>query len=168
MLLLLISLIAGVLIILAPCVLPVLPVIIGGSISGDNKDKARPFIIGGALVVSIIFFTLILKVSTILINLLTSVLNDASGGILITLGIATVFPELWEKLVIQLNWQAASQRFLGQGEKIRIDILVPFLLILPLGQSLRAVALPMLSSWHQYCLVVFSLALFIWRPTVLA
>jgi cytochrome c-type biogenesis protein len=104
MLLLLISLIAGVLIILAPCVLPVLPVIIGGSISGDNKDKARPFIIGGALVVSIIFFTLILKVSTILINLLTSVLNDASGGILITLGIATVFPELWEKLVIQLNW----------------------------------------------------------------
>ncbi len=45
MFLLLGAFIAGVLTVLAPCVLPLLPVIIGGSISGDTKDRRRPFLI---------------------------------------------------------------------------------------------------------------------------
>jgi cytochrome c biogenesis protein CcdA/thiol-disulfide isomerase/thioredoxin len=119
MLLLLISFVAGMLTILAPCVLPVLPVIIGGSIGGTAKDKqkARPYIIVAALAGSIILFTLVLKVSTVLINLSPDVLNGLSGGLLVALGLAALLPEGWEKLVIWLNWQAASQRFLGRGEQ---------------------------------------------------
>jgi cytochrome c biogenesis protein CcdA/thiol-disulfide isomerase/thioredoxin len=133
MLLLLISFVAGVLTILAPCVLPVLPVIIGGSVGGTAKEKARPYIIGASLAVSIVVFTLLLKVSTLLINLSPDALNWLSGGLLVALGIASVLPELWEKLVIQLNWQAASQRFLGKGERNKDKYAGPVLIGVALG-----------------------------------
>jgi cytochrome c biogenesis protein CcdA/thiol-disulfide isomerase/thioredoxin len=133
MLLLVISFIAGMLTILAPCVLPVLPVIIGGSIGSKRKEKLRPYIIGASLSLSIIFFTLLLKVSTILINLSPSVLNWISGGLLIALGIASVLPELWEQLIIRLNWQASSQRFLGKGEHNKDKYLGPILIGVALG-----------------------------------
>jgi len=116
MLLLLISFIAGILTILAPCVLPVLPIVIGGSISGDAKQKLRPYIIGLSLMASIIVFTLLLKVSTVLINLPPSALNWLSGLLLIGLGIVAVWPQLWERLMIRLNWEAASQRFLSESQ----------------------------------------------------
>ena len=133
MLLLLISLIAGLLTILAPCVLPVLPVIIGGSVGGSAKEKTRPYIIGASLAASIIVFTLLLKFSTVLINLPPNVLNWLSGSILIALGVASVWPELWERLVIYLNWQAASQRLLGKSEKKRGKYTGPVLTGIALG-----------------------------------
>jgi cytochrome c biogenesis protein CcdA/thiol-disulfide isomerase/thioredoxin len=133
MLLLIISFIAGVLTILAPCVLPVLPVIVGGSIGGKTKEKARPYIIVASLAGSIIFFTLLLKVSTILINLSPNFLTDFSGGLLILLGLAALVPESWEAMIVRLNWQAASQRFLGKGEKNKGKYVGPILIGLALG-----------------------------------
>jgi len=133
MLLLLISFIAGILTILAPCVLPLLPVIIGGSVSGKTKERARPYIITGALAGSIVVFTLLLKLSTLLINLSPSVLDYISGGLLVILGLVSIFPELWEKFVIALNWQAASQRFLGRGEHNKDKYVGPALIGVALG-----------------------------------
>jgi cytochrome c biogenesis protein CcdA/thiol-disulfide isomerase/thioredoxin len=133
MLLLLISLIAGVLTILAPCVLPLLPVIVGGSMGGQTKDRWRPYIIAAALAGSIIGFTLLLKVSTLLIALSPNVLTDVSGGLLIALGAVAVVPEAWEWLIIQLNWQAASQRFLGRGEQNQDKYIGPILIGVALG-----------------------------------
>jgi len=130
---LIISFIAGVLTILAPCVLPVLPVIVGGSVGGKTRERARPYIIVAALAASIIFFTLLLKVSTILINLSPNVLTDFSGGLLIALGLAALVPEWWEALVIRLNWQATSQRLLGKGEKNKDKYVGPILIGLALG-----------------------------------
>jgi len=95
MLLLLVCLLAGVLTVLAPCVLPLLPIIIGGSISGD-RQKSRPYIIAAALAGSVIGFTLLLKLSTALIHLSPQVLNAISGGLIIALGAASIFPEAWE------------------------------------------------------------------------
>ena len=133
MLLLLISFVAGVLTILAPCVLPVLPVIIGGSIGGTGKEKIRPYLIGASLAISIIFFTLVLKVSTVLVNLSPNVLNWLSGALLIGLGVSAALPELWEKLVIQMNWQASSQRLLGKSEHAKGKYVGPLLIGLALG-----------------------------------
>jgi cytochrome c biogenesis protein CcdA/thiol-disulfide isomerase/thioredoxin len=133
MLLLVISFIAGILTILAPCVLPVLPIIIGGSISGKHKEKARPYIIAGSLAGSIIFFTLLLKVSTLLINVPPNLLEYISGSLLIVLGLVSVFPELWEKLIIRLNWQAASQRFLGRSEHADGKYAGPIIIGIALG-----------------------------------
>lgn len=133
MLLLLISLVAGILTVLAPCVLPLLPIIIGGSLSSDLKRKARPYIIAISLAGSIFIFTLLLKVSTVLINLSPDVLTDISGGLVIALGLVSLFPELWEKLIIQLNWQSKADRFLGEGYKNKGKFIGPVLIGLALG-----------------------------------
>ncbi|HUC95755.1 MAG TPA: redoxin family protein [Candidatus Saccharimonadia bacterium] len=133
MLLLLISFIAGVLTILAPCVLPLLPIIIGGSVSSKTKDKARPYVIAASLAASIVAFTLLLKVSTILINLSPSALDYVSGGLIVALGLVSMLPELWERLMIYWNWQAASQRFLGKGESNKSKYLGPILIGIALG-----------------------------------
>ncbi|MGH7142385.1 MAG: redoxin family protein [Candidatus Saccharimonadales bacterium] len=133
MLLLLISFIAGILTILAPCVLTLLPVIVGGSVSAKARDRGRPYVIAASLASSIIIFTLLLKVSTLLINLSPNVLTDISGGLLLALGLVAILPEAWERLVIALNWQAASQRFLGRGEKNRGKYAGPVLIGIALG-----------------------------------
>ena len=133
MLLLLISFIAGILTILAPCVLPVLPVMVGGTLSGKAKDRARPYVIVASLAVSIIFFTLVLKVSTVLVNLSPNVLTDFSGGLLIALGVAAAVPELWERLIVDLNLEAASLRFLGKSEKNQNQYVAPILTGVALG-----------------------------------
>lgn len=117
MLFLLISFIAGILTILAPCVLPAIPIIIGGSVGGDVRKKARPYIIGASLALSIVLFTLLLKVSTVLINLPPEALNWLSGGLLIILGFVTVFPKLWETLVIRFRWQISSDELLAKSQK---------------------------------------------------
>ena len=115
-LLLLISFIAGILTILAPCVLPVIPIIIGGSVSGDIRQKARPYIIGASLALSIIGFTLLLKVSTSLVGLPPATLDWVSGLILIGLGLVSVFPSLWERFLIYFNFEAMAQRFLNRSQ----------------------------------------------------
>ncbi|HUC86820.1 MAG TPA: redoxin family protein [Candidatus Saccharimonadales bacterium] len=133
MLLLLISFIAGILTILAPCVLPLLPIIVGGSVSTKVQEPARPYIIAASLAGSIIIFTLLLKVSTVLINLSPNVLTAISGGLLVALGVVAIVPELWEKLMIKLNWEAASQRFLGKGQKNKGKYAGPVLIGIALG-----------------------------------
>ena len=133
MLLLLISFLAGVLTILAPCVLPVLPVMVGGSLSGKTKDRARPYVIVASLAFSIVFFTLLLKVSTVLVNLSPNVLSDFSGGLLIALGLASAVPELWEKLVVSMNLEAASLRWLGRSKKSQNQLVAPVLTGVALG-----------------------------------
>jgi cytochrome c biogenesis protein CcdA/thiol-disulfide isomerase/thioredoxin len=133
MILLLICFIAGILTILAPCVLPLLPIIVGGSLSAKTKDKSRPYVIAAALAGSIVFFTLLLKVSTLLIDVPPDILNYISGGLLIALGVVAMFPTAWENLMISLNWQAASQRFLGKGERTKGKYSGPILIGVALG-----------------------------------
>lgn len=118
MILLLISFVAGVLTVLAPCILPLLPVIIGGSLSGDGKDfqRKKVFTIVAALSLSVIVFTLLLKVSTLFIEVPEYVWKWISGGIVIILGIVTLFPSLWEG-----QWLARistkSNILLGKGNQ---------------------------------------------------
>ena len=133
MILLLISFIAGILTILAPCVLPVLPVIVGGSIGGKKNDKYRPYIIGASLAFSIVAFTLLLKFGTLLAGLSSTSLDWVSGTLLILLGIIALWPELWEKIMINLNLQATSQRFLGKGERNKDQFIGPILIGIALG-----------------------------------
>lgn len=115
MLLLLGAFFAGIITVLAPCVLPLLPVIIGGSISGDVQDKRRPFIIAASLAVSLIVFTVLLKATTLLIDVPPSIFVYFSGGILVALGIVFLFPKIYENLILALNLQAKSQQLLGKS-----------------------------------------------------
>ena len=108
-----ISFLAGVLTVLAPCVLPLLPIIIGGTLA--NTNKLRPFIITLSLALSVIIFTLILKVSTIFANIDQNFLNIFSGGLIFMLGIFILFPQIWEWISAKLKFGNASQNFLNSS-----------------------------------------------------
>ena len=99
---LLISFIAGVLTVLAPCVLPLLPVIVGGAVS-DTRSKWKPYVITASLAVSVVAFTLLLKVTTLFIDIPQSFWQYFSGAILIFFGLITLFPDIWEKGAAKIN-----------------------------------------------------------------
>ncbi len=110
---LLISFLAGVLTILAPCILPVLPVIIGGSI-GDHERRS-PLLITASLAVSVVLFTLVLKVSTAFIDIPASVWSVISGGIILGFGLTSLFPVLWEKTSIRFNLGGKSNTLIEKS-----------------------------------------------------
>lgn len=118
MVLLLGAFVAGVLTTLAPCVLPLLPVIVGGSLGEANRvSRRRAYLIVASLGVSVTVFTLLLRATTALIDVPTSVWQWVSGGILIALGIVSVFPSLWDQVAMRLALQTRSQKSLIAARK---------------------------------------------------
>ncbi len=114
------ALVAGVLTTLAPCVLPLLPVIVGGSVASDLPAPRATGVPGGtttrirstwvtrhrgalvitaSLGVSVVAFTLLLKASTALLGIPDEVWQWVSGLLLIGLGLVALFPQLWERIV---------------------------------------------------------------------
>jgi len=122
MLTFLLSIIAGFLSVLAPCILPLLPIIIGGSLTG-SENKKRPYIIIASLIVSLVLFTLLLRVSTSLIGIHPDTWSYLSGGIVILLGLTMLFPAAWDQLIGRLGIQAKSQGLLGKAGKTKNDTL---------------------------------------------
>jgi cytochrome c-type biogenesis protein len=103
MALLVLSFIAGVLTVAAPCILPLLPVVIGGALVDNQAQKAsrqwiRPLVIAASLALSIIIFTLLLKATTVLLGVPQLVWQIAAGAIVALLGLHFVWPRLWEKV----------------------------------------------------------------------
>ena len=115
-----VSFVAGILTVLAPCILPLLPVIIGGSSLHQNNDKKvslkHPLVIIASLIVSIILFTLLLKATTALLGVPTAVWSIISGGIVLLFGITLLFPVLWEKFMVATRLNLLANRFMGQSQ----------------------------------------------------
>lgn len=112
------ALVAGVLTTLAPCVLPLLPVVVGGSIDqSGRKARQRAIVITASLGVSVVLFTLILKASTALIGVPTEVWQWVSGILLIALGAISVFPSLWEAVSMRLSLQSRSTKRLVEARQ---------------------------------------------------
>lgn len=105
---------AGLLTVLAPCVLPLLPVILGGSVD-VRADRRRPFLITGSLVVSLVAFTLLLKASTALIGADPQVWTALSGGLVLLLGLSMFFPGLWPRFAGAVGLERRSQALLGRA-----------------------------------------------------
>ena len=126
----LLSFLAGFLTVLAPCTLPFLPVIIGGS--AGNSNKFRPYIITFSLVISLLAFTLLLKISTLFINIDPMVWTLLSGTILIALGVTSLFPQLWDKISSRLNLTNSSNGFMQKFSK-RDDVMGAVMTGLALG-----------------------------------
>jgi cytochrome c biogenesis protein CcdA/thiol-disulfide isomerase/thioredoxin len=114
MLLFLISFIAGVLTVLAPCVLPLLPVIVGGSVATGGGWR-RAYTICVSLGGSVILFTLLLKATTALIAIPQSFWQWFSGLILIGFGLTFVFPALWDNLPFVNTLSRRGNEALGAG-----------------------------------------------------
>lgn len=108
-LLLLGAVVAGALTTLAPCVLPMLPVIVGGSLNTPGAQARRhALIVTTSLGASVIVFTLVLKASTALIEIPATFWQWISGVLLIGLGLVALFPQLWERISARFSMQSRS------------------------------------------------------------
>lgn len=135
MTLLVLAFVAGALTALAPCVLPLLPVIIGGSATGavETRTRARAYVIALSLAASLFLFTILLKATTALAGVSPRVLTIASGVIVILLGLAMAFPSQWDRIVGRLGVQNRSQQLLESGARSRNQLLAPMLIGAALG-----------------------------------
>ena len=144
--------VAGVLTTLAPCVLPLLPVIVGGSVApthlgprpaelreegvagahranvGDVDlhteapprqltDRQRAVVIASSLGLSVAAFTILLRASTALLGVPPWVWPWISGGILITLGLVSLFPQVWDRISAAFALQGRSNAALGRSRR---------------------------------------------------
>jgi cytochrome c biogenesis protein CcdA len=131
--------VAGVLTTLAPCVLPLLPVIVGGSVAPPTAPTVdgrggvavsarvrapsrRALLIVGSLGVSVVVFTLLLKASTSLLGVPPQVWQYVSGGILVALGLAGLFPAQWDRVSAALRLQGRSTERLARADAREGDL----------------------------------------------
>lgn len=116
--LVILSFIAGALTIAAPCILPLLPVIVGGSlIDQDRKSKpwVRPVIVAASLAISVILFSLALKATTALLDVPQSVWQIISGIIVGLIGLYYLFPHAWEIFSAKTGFFNKANSLLGKS-----------------------------------------------------
>lgn len=135
MALLLVSLLAGILSVLAPCIIAIIPLLVGYSAESKNIAKAARVVAG--LAVSIFVFSLLLKASTLLIGVSSEVWQYVSGTIIILFGLSGLFPDIWEKLASALKLQQISAK--GQQKALsKGGVIGDFLLGASLGPIFSA------------------------------
>lgn len=111
--LIIVAFVAGVLTVLAPCILPLLPLVLGGAALDGGRDWKRSVVIAASLGISVVVFTLLLKASTVFLSVPHSLWQMVSGGLVIFLGLTLLFPKLWEPFGARLN--LASGKALGRA-----------------------------------------------------
>ncbi len=124
--LLLVAFFSWVLTVLAPCVLPLLPIVLGGS-AEDQNSKKIPLLIIGSLSISILIFSLLLKASTVLIGVHPDYWKAFSGGIIIALGIITIFPNLWKNISLKLWFSGKSNQLLWKTQQTQWNMKYVFM-----------------------------------------
>ena len=105
--LLIVSFLAGMLSVLAPCVLPVLPIILGSSLG--VKKRYRPLVIILSTGFFITFFTVLLKVSSSLVAIPQSFRTGLSTTIIILYGLTLIRPALRERVAAGMGLHNANK-----------------------------------------------------------
>jgi cytochrome c biogenesis protein CcdA len=120
--LLLVCFVAGVLTVASPCVLPLLPVIVGGSAVRSSPDSAiadrqwfRPIVIAVSLTASIVLFSLLLVATTALLGVPRIVWQLIAGGIVVGLGVTLLFPRLWDAAMAATGFQRRANQALDRS-----------------------------------------------------
>ncbi|USN55305.1 MAG: hypothetical protein H6765_01550 [Candidatus Peribacteria bacterium] len=124
---LLVSFVAGILTVLAPCVLPILPVIIGGSVIHGSKSRPRVIIFSFAF--SILLFTLLLKYIVEQFGWYPEDLKQIAAWILLVFGVFLLFPQWRVKLMQVSRLESVTQTATEKtGSGLKGDILLGFIL----------------------------------------
>jgi cytochrome c biogenesis protein CcdA/thiol-disulfide isomerase/thioredoxin len=92
-----------------------LPVIVGGSTGGRNQSKLRPYVITASLGISLFLFTVLLKITSLLININPIYINYFSGIVIVLLGLISLFPQLWDNFQTKLGLSTASDKLLDKA-----------------------------------------------------
>jgi cytochrome c biogenesis protein CcdA len=109
------SFFAGFLTVLAPCVITLLPIILGGSLTG--KNKWRPLVIVLSLSVSVFVFTLLLKATTAFITIPDAFWRYLAGGLILFFALTLLFPAAWTKLAFKLGLFKSEKLVEKSGKK---------------------------------------------------
>ncbi len=96
MVLLFVSFVSGFLTVLAPCILPVIPVVLGST--ATRRSRTTPYVVVISLCVSILIFTLLLKYSAACASVHPATWTYISGAILVFFGLTQLFPRLWSSI----------------------------------------------------------------------
>jgi len=137
-----IAILAGVLTVASPCILPLLPILLGVSIG--QRSKTRPlFIVAG--------FVLVFSVAAILLSVLTrsiglnpNAIRAIGSAVLGIFGILMLWPTPFELLMLQLN--RVFSRFSTLGASAGAGNLGGFILGMTLGVIWTPCAGPVLAS----------------------
>lgn len=135
------ALAAGMLTVAAPCVLPMLPIILGVSVG--QRDPARPLLITIGFAATFALMAFLFGLFPTVLGLSQDTLRDAASIMLVVFGVLMIWPHPLELVTARLSGAAASAGMAGAGRSERLAALL-------LGASLGAVwapcAGPMLGS----------------------
>ncbi len=92
----LIAFIGGLLTILAPCILAVLPILLGTTLG--NQNKLRPIMIVLGLIVSFTFFGVAFSYLTDLFGISSNTFRNIALVLLVLFGVGLIFPTTFEKI----------------------------------------------------------------------
>lgn len=98
---LLLALLAGVLTIAAPCVLPMLPILFGASVA--QRSTTRPLFIALGFIVSFATVAFVFGLFTQAFGLSADALRNAATVLLLLFGVLMIWPRPFEWLAAQLN-----------------------------------------------------------------
>ncbi|NCT55651.1 cytochrome c biogenesis protein DipZ [bacterium] len=114
-LLIIYSFIAGLVTILSPCVLPLLPIILSSAVEGDKSSQRKPFGIILGFILSFTFFTLFLSSLVRLTNISADTLRLISVFIIAGFGLSLVIPKF--QLVTEKFFSKLSSKGLSSKDK---------------------------------------------------
>ena len=112
-LLIIFSFLAGIVTVLSPCILPILPIILTSSVGGLNTGKSRPLGVITGFILSFTFFTLFLSTIVQLSNIPADALRLFSVLVIAGFGISLLIPQ-FQIIVEQLFSRIA--RFMPSGQ----------------------------------------------------
>lgn len=105
---------AGIVTVLSPCILPILPIVLSSSIGGVNTGKGRPIGVAVGFIASFTFFTLFLSTLVRVIGVSPTILRTLSVFVIAGFGISLLIPSF--QTLIELLFSNLS-RFLPRGNK---------------------------------------------------
>jgi cytochrome c-type biogenesis protein len=111
--LLIVAFLAGMLTILAPCVVSLIPILLARTSDGSKSHSATLVIIG--LGISIIVFSVLLKSTTLLLGVPSATWAIISGVIIILFGLVTLFPRLWDWVVLKTRLPIVAQQNMSKA-----------------------------------------------------
>lgn len=107
------ALLAGVLTILAPCILPMLPIILGASVGQTSKQ--RPLLIVAGFIVSFAAASLILATLIEQLHLSPNLLRYVAEALLLVFAIFMIWPKPFEILTTRLSGTINRANQIGKG-----------------------------------------------------